>query len=62
METKKGERFSDIRLEQAIKTGDTVLAVSCPYCRLNFDDSILSSGQDELIKVMDVAELVEQAL
>ena len=43
METPKGERFSDLRLAQAIGAGAEVLATSCPYCITNFEDSRLSA-------------------
>ncbi|MCD4716030.1 MAG: (Fe-S)-binding protein, partial [Desulfobacterales bacterium] len=36
METRKGERFSDILVEQAIEQGADILATACPYCILNF--------------------------
>ena len=62
METKKGERFSDIRLEQAIDAGADLLAVACPYCVLNFEDSVLSTEKSEVIAVKDIAELVLEAL
>ena len=62
METKKGERFSDLRIEQAVETGASILATSCPYCKLNFDDSILSSGKDTAIEVKDIIELIQEAL
>ena len=62
METKKGERISDLRIDQAIETGAEILAISCPYCKLNFDDSVLSSGKDSLIQVKDIAELIQEAL
>ncbi|MFW6186293.1 MAG: adenylosuccinate synthetase, partial [Halobacteriota archaeon] len=53
-ETKKGERFSDIRVQQALDAGANVLAVGCPYCRLNFEDSLLTSGSEGAIEVKDV--------
>jgi Fe-S oxidoreductase len=62
METKSGERFSDLRLNQAIETGATVLAVACPYCMLNFNDSVLTQDKGDLIEVRDIAELVQEAL
>ncbi len=62
METKKGERFSDIRLEQALKAGANILAVSCPYCMLNFEDSLRTSGKEGVIEIKDIAELVDEAI
>jgi len=62
METKKGERFSDIRVEQALDTGASILAVFCPYCMLNFEDSVLSTGKSDVIEIRDIAELVQEAI
>lgn len=61
METKKGERFSDIRLEQAIGLGAQVLAVACPYCMSMFKDSQLTVDKGESIEIKDISELVQQA-
>jgi Fe-S oxidoreductase len=62
METPKGERFSDIRIEQAIKTGAGLLATVCPYCMANFQDSVLTLDKGDVIEVKDIVELVEEAI
>ena len=62
LETKKGERFSDLRIEQAIETEASILAVVCPYCMLNFEDSILTSEKGDAIEIKDVAELVQEVI
>lgn len=62
METKKGERFSDLRIEQAIETGAGILAIACPYCMLNFEDSLLSQHKGDVIEIRDIAELVQEAI
>ena len=62
METKKGERFSDLRIQQALEVGADVLAVSCPYCMLNFEDSLLTLDKANAIEIKDVVELVQEAL
>jgi len=62
METKSGERFSDLRLAQALETGASVLAVACPYCMLNFEDSVLTQDKSDVIQVKDITELVQEAL
>ena len=62
METRKGERFSDLRVEQATNVEADTLAVACPYCMLNFEDSVLTTGISESILIKDIAELVEEAL
>lgn len=62
METKKGERLSDLRLDQAAGTGASVLAAACPYCILNFEDSILTTDRLGRIVVKDISELVAESL
>jgi Fe-S oxidoreductase len=62
MDTPKGERFSDIRVEQAAAKGADIIAVACPYCVLNYRDSVLSMGKAETMQVKDIAELVAEAM
>ena len=62
METKKGERFSDLRLEQAIELEAEVLAVACPYCMCMFKDSQLTVDKGETIEIKDISELVLEAI
>lgn len=62
MDTPKGERFSDLRLEQAIQTGAKVLATSCPYCIANFEDSLLSRKDSKAIEIKDITEIIQEAI
>ncbi|MFC1937380.1 (Fe-S)-binding protein [Chloroflexota bacterium] len=62
MEARKGERLSDVRLEQALATDADILAVACPYCLSNFEDSILTMDKNADIEVKDISELVQDAL
>jgi Fe-S oxidoreductase len=62
METPKGERFSDLRVEQAIAAGAEVLATSCPYCITNFEDSRLALNYGEVIEVKDITEILQEAI
>jgi Fe-S oxidoreductase len=62
METKKGERFSDLRIEQAIEVGAEVLATSCPYCITMFEDSRLTMNASEKIEIKDITEIIHEAL
>ena len=58
METKKEERLSNLRIEQAVKVGANVLALACPYCVLNFDDSVMTMGKQESMEIKDIAEIL----
>ena len=62
METQKGQRFSDLRLEQAIGVGAEVLATSCPYCIANFEDSRLTLNVIEKIEVKDITEIIGEVI
>jgi Fe-S oxidoreductase len=62
METKKGERFGDLRLGQAIGSGAEILATSCPYCITMFEDSRVVLNYDEAIQVKDVTEIIQETL
>ncbi len=62
METKKGERLSDLRLEQTLEIDANILAVACPYCMSNFEDSVLTLDKGDIIEVKDIAELVQEAI
>jgi Fe-S oxidoreductase len=62
MEKLKGERLSDLRIEEALSTGASILATSCPYCITMFEDSIRTLNADDKIRVKDVTELVLESL
>lgn len=62
METPKAERFSDVRLGQAIAVGAQVLVTACPYCITNFEDSRLNVKNGEAIEVKDITEVIRDAL
>lgn len=62
MDTPKGERFSDLRLEQAAETGAEVLVTSCPYCIANFEDSLLSHKDKEAIEIKDITEILQEVI
>ena len=62
MDTPKGERFSDLRLEQAIEVGAEVLVTSCPYCITNFEDSRLTLEDSEVIEIKDITEIIQEVI
>ena len=62
METKKGERFSDILVEQAIEMGAEILATACPYCILNFKDSVLTVNKGDTLEIKDISEIVQEVI
>jgi Fe-S oxidoreductase len=62
MDTAKGERFSDLRLAQAVETGAYELVTACPYCITNFEDSRLSVENGESIIIKDITEIISEVI
>jgi len=62
METQKGERFGDLRIDQAIDVGAELLVTACPYCITMFEDSRVTMGADEKIAIKDITEIIQEAL
>ncbi|MCP4605739.1 MAG: (Fe-S)-binding protein [Proteobacteria bacterium] len=62
MDTPKGERFSDLRLEQAKQAGAEVLATSCPYCITMFEESRLGLDDDEALEIKDITEILMEVI
>ena len=62
METLKGERFSDFRIEQAASVGAKVLVTSCPYCITHFEESRLTLEDSESLEIKDITEIVAEVI
>ena len=62
METLKGERFSDFRVEQAVSIGAEVLATSCPYCITHFEESRLTLEDSESLEIKDITEIIAEVI
>jgi Fe-S oxidoreductase len=62
MDTPKGERFSDLRLEQAVGVGAEMLVTACPYCIVNFEDSRLTLKDSESLEIKDITEIIQEAI
>jgi len=57
-----GERLAEIRVREAVESGAEVLATSCPFCLLTFEDAVKTTGFEGRIQVMDIAEMLSQAI
>ncbi|MHC4945577.1 MAG: (Fe-S)-binding protein [Planctomycetota bacterium] len=62
METPKGERFSDLRVEQACAIGAEVLVTACPYCITMFEDSRLTLEMEDEIEIKDITEIIHEVI
>lgn len=59
MDTPRGERFADLRVEQARATGASLLATACPYCITMLSSSV---EEDDPLRIVELVELVAECL
>jgi Fe-S oxidoreductase len=57
-----GQRLAEVRVQDAVGLGAEILATACPFCVLTLEDAVKTSGNEEKIKVMDVMELLGEAM
>lgn len=61
-EEKGNTRINIDRSNEAIGTGAAVIAAACPFCNTMMTDGVKLAEKEEMVKVMDVAELVAQSM
>ena len=62
METPKSERFSNIRLEEAVEVGAQELVTACPYCITSYEDSRVVLNHADAIEVKDITEVLQEVI
>jgi Fe-S oxidoreductase len=61
MEETIGKRINIARTEQALETHAGIVAASCPFCMTMMTDGVKSKEMLDKVKVLDIAELMDQA-
>lgn len=57
-----GERIAEMRVREAVAAGAEILATACPFCLSTLEDAVLTTGNENSLKVMDIIELVSEAI
>ena len=60
MEETIGKRINRVRSEEIVAQKVSNVAVACPFCLTMIEDGMKDLGQEEAIRTMDIAELVEK--
>jgi len=60
METKKEERFSNLRVEEALEVKADKLVTCCPYCITNLVDSVVDIDKGDVLEIKDISELIQE--
>lgn len=60
METPAGERFAELRINEAIDAGAQTLVTACPYCITMLEDSCNVLGKGDQLNVRDLSEVIAE--
>ncbi len=58
----QGPRLAEIRIRDAVEMGAEILATACPFCLLTLEDALKTTGNEEKLRVMDISEILIEAL
>jgi heterodisulfide reductase subunit D len=62
-DAEKGTKEVNIeRIEDALETGATTIAVACPFCMVMMSDGVKNKEKEDSVKVYDLAELLLEAM
>ena len=54
------KRMGQLRVEMAKEAGANVIVTACPFCMVNIEDAIKTSGLEGEMEAIDLVELIEQ--
>jgi Fe-S oxidoreductase len=55
-------RMGEARIAMAEEAGAQVVVTACPFCLINLEDAIKTTGREGRMEVVDLAELVDRSL
>lgn len=62
-EEEKGDtRINLDRANEALETGASVIAAACPFCNTMMTDGVKNSNKENVVQVLDIAELVAASI
>ena len=56
------KRMGQVRVEMANSAGANMIVTACPFCMVNIEDAIKTSGLEGKMEVIDLVELVDRHL
>jgi Fe-S oxidoreductase len=51
-----------LRVQMAADAGATVIVTACPFCMINIEDGIKTSGFEGKVRAIDFAELIDRQI
>lgn len=61
-EEKGSNRINIDRTNEALATGASIIAAACPFCNTMMTDGTKVAEKEDLVKVLDIAELIHQSM
>ncbi|NLI81882.1 MAG: (Fe-S)-binding protein [Deltaproteobacteria bacterium] len=61
-EVPMGERFGELRIEDACARGAEILATACPYCVNMLTDACTSLGRQDALEIAELSEVLSRTL
>jgi Fe-S oxidoreductase len=56
------KRMGQVRVDMAHQAGANVIVTGCPFCLVNLEDGVKTSGLEGKMQVIDLTELVAQQI
>jgi Fe-S oxidoreductase len=56
------KRMGQVRVNMAAEAGASVIITACPFCLINLEDAVKTTGMEGAMQVMDLTELVAKQL
>jgi len=56
------ERMGERRVRMAQEVGAQVIVTACPFCLINLEDAVKTTGNEGKIEIIDLVELVDKAM
>ncbi|MFH0822647.1 MAG: (Fe-S)-binding protein [Pseudomonadota bacterium] len=56
------ERMGEVRVRMAVEAGAQVIVTACPFCLINLEDAVKTTGNEGKLEVIDLVELVDRSL
>jgi Fe-S oxidoreductase len=61
-ETECDRRMGEMRLDMVAEADAEVVVTACPFCLINLEDAVKTTGREGAIEVIDLAELVQRSI
>lgn len=61
-ETHGGPRVNQLRAKEALQTGAGTICTSCPFCLQMMEDGVKTMGDEDAVRVKDLAEIIAESL